>query len=242
MTPTTHKPIAWEFWPTVISIPLLILVIVLGVWQLERLEWKQGILEKIERNLQDAPSPLPANLEDPAALEYSFVRVSGTYMHDKESQLGARYYDGALGYQLLTPMKLADGRVVLVNRGWVPKGQMEQSLRPETLQEGVEEVDAIIRIPNRRNMFTPENSPADDRWFWVELSALEQKTGLDFEDVVLERVGKRGGGLPIPGTKKVDIRNDHFMYALTWFGLAIVVVAIYFMYHVNKRNEESENK
>lgn len=238
--PSTNPPIRWEFWPSVITLPVLVLVIVLGVWQLERLEWKQSILRKIEQNLHEAAQPLPAEIADPDALEYSFVSAEGTYLHDKELLLGAQYYSGILGYKLLTPLQLTDGRMVLVNRGWVPKEQREQDTRAETLAEGVQTVEGIVRMPNRRNIFTPENDPTGSGWFWIDQSAIEGVTGVSLMPIVLERVSEGGEGLPIPAKKAIELRNDHFMYAITWFAMAIIVVVIYFTYHLSKRKKVSE--
>ncbi|HXU58129.1 MAG TPA: SURF1 family protein, partial [Verrucomicrobiae bacterium] len=94
------------FWPTVFTIPAVLLMLGLGVWQLERLQWKTAIIAERTQRTSAAPIPLPGPEADVAGLEYDRVQVQGTYLHDKEIYLGARSLNGNAGYHLVTPFRL----------------------------------------------------------------------------------------------------------------------------------------
>ena len=107
-------------WPTLITIPALAILLALGTWQLQRLEWKTALIAEREAALQAPPVALP---DDPAALrqmDFRRIRVSGEFLHGRSLLLSARSYQGRPGSHLLTPLRLETGRVLMVNRGWIP--------------------------------------------------------------------------------------------------------------------------
>ncbi len=222
-----------QFWPTMITIPCLFLVIGLGVWQVQRLEWKTSMIEQIDARLQaeavdirSIADSLPANL-------FALVQLQGEWLHDKEVILAGRYYRNKLGHHVLTPLRLESGELVVVNRGWVPKDQKSQESRPESLTSGVVSLEGIVQPMNQRNMFTPENNPAKGEWYWVERAALEAYVGSPLLDGYVEqvRLPDSGVSLPIAADKDVEVRNDHLMYAITWFAIACSMMVIYVVYH-----------
>src|SRR5690349_8723436 len=101
-------------WPTVFSLPVLVLCLGLSTWQMERREWKLGILDRIARNQAAAPVSLDELVKgDPLAHEYGRARISGTFLHDEEFHLAARSMKNVVGMQVVTPVKTDDGRLVL---------------------------------------------------------------------------------------------------------------------------------
>ena len=98
------------FWPTLISLPIFVFTLGLGVWQMERREWKRDILDRIAVNQAVAPMPLDELLKgDPLRREYGRATVSGTFLHDKEFPLGARSRKNEVGLQIVTPLRTDDG-------------------------------------------------------------------------------------------------------------------------------------
>src|ERR1051326_8167134 len=113
----TFRP---TFWPTVFTVPAVLLMLGLGVWQIGRLQWKEGLIaERTERTTAPA-IPLPEDGANLANAEYRHVSLTGEFLHDKEMFLGARSLNGNPGYHLVTPFRLPNNRVVLVDRGWIP--------------------------------------------------------------------------------------------------------------------------
>jgi len=219
-------------------------LLALGGWQLQRLQWKQQLMAQYEAGLGQAPVPLGEFSTE--ALEDSVYRrmvVEGEFLHDKEVHLGGRRWHGKTGYQVLTPLQIADGRMFLVNRGWIPFEVKDTALRPETIaQHRAEGLNVVIRKPKPANFLMPQNHPEKNFWFYVETSALAEYTGLALEPVVLEAYSDAAPDLqnfPIPSAGERVFRNDHLGYAITWLSLAIAAMVMFYLRAIRPRNAAS---
>jgi len=101
----------WRFrptlWPTLFTLPALVVLLGLGTWQVDRLYWKRDLIEtRVSRS--SAPAiQAPDRIDDFAAMAFRKVRVAGVFLHDKEMYLGARTMRGNVGYQVVTPLRRA---------------------------------------------------------------------------------------------------------------------------------------
>ena len=218
---------------TVIALPAFAVLIGLGAWQLERLAWKTEIIAFREARLAAPAIPLPADLADGgealAALEYRRVGVAGVLLHEREIYLAASRR-GSVGFDVITPLRRADGGVVLVDRGWTPAAGRDPARRPQGQVEGQVAVEGVVRLTGGRGWFTPDNDPARNYWFWLDLPAMTQFAGVDAPLlVVVAGPAPNPGGLPIGKETRVELRNDHLQYAITWYALALVLAVIYFL-------------
>ncbi|KAJ2964252.1 hypothetical protein NQZ79_g884 [Umbelopsis isabellina] len=198
----------------------------LGTWQVQRLRWKTHLIEDMEERMAKSPIPLPRRVNAQAVkdFEYRRVRVSGVYDHTKEMLLGPRTRgDGNSGYFLITPLRRENGSIVLVKRGWVPTEKKEQNARPESLDEGVQEIEGLLRGAEMKNSFTPDNEIEKNQWFWVDVDTMSELTGA--EPVVIERVSDKPvsqetelirRGIPVGRSPVVEVRNNHLQYIITW--------------------------
>src|SRR5260370_30779907 len=93
-------------WPTLISLPIFVVSLGLGIWQMERREWKHDILDRIAANQAAPPITFDELLRgDQLRFEYGRVKVAGTFLHDKEFYLAARSLKNTVGLQAVTPLK-----------------------------------------------------------------------------------------------------------------------------------------
>jgi surfeit locus 1 family protein len=232
--------------PTLVTIPALLLVACLGIWQVQRLMWKEALIAQIEASLSSQPQTLDDALAelkttDPKNLPFVHVMLEGEYQHQAEQHMAARYHKGSLGYHLYTPLDTKDAVWVLVNRGWIPKEQKNAESRPDTHASGAVKLRGVIRHPSRRGLFSPDNHAEDNMWFWEDLSAMqagwpEEQKKLPYVVDVLEVQTPTTNQdakttLPIPATAKLTLRNDHLAYAITWFSMFIAILVIYILYH-----------
>jgi surfeit locus 1 family protein len=224
-------------WPTLMSLPILVVSLGLGVWQLERREWKRELLHRIEVNQAAQPITLDELLRgDPLSHEYGRVRLSGSFLHDKEFYLAARSLKNKVGLQVVTPLRSADGTIVLFDRGWVPQEQKEAARRAEGQLKGPVELIGIVRRTQEQRQFAPENVPERNVWFHVDVPLMRKLAGgrpdTRLDSFFLEADGTANpGGLPVGGQTRLDIPNDHLQYAITWFGIALALVGVYLAYH-----------
>ncbi|HEX7200972.1 MAG TPA: SURF1 family protein, partial [Dongiaceae bacterium] len=181
-----------------------------------------------------------------ADLEYHRVLVQGEFLHDKEIFLGARSLNGNAGYHLVTPFRLGDGRVLFVDRGWIPLSRKASATRAAGEVQGRQTLDAVIRLKGTQAWMVPDNRPDLDFFFWADLPAMAKLMSLPAAETrfFLEAgPAKNPGGLPIGGQTRIDLPNDHLQYAITWFSLAGALLVIYFLYHRRPpQNPPAESK
>src|SRR5262245_31459370 len=226
-------------WPTLISVPVFIVLVGLCVWQVQRLHWKQELIAEREQRVAAEPIALPAEGVDPATVEYRRVRLEGAFRHDKELFLGARSLNGNVGYQVLTPFELADGGAVLVDRGWVPVERKAPERRAEGQLAGPLTLDGIVRLAPGQAWMQPDNEPGQNMWFFVDLPAMAAASGVTFRTDLYVDAGpaENPGRYPVGGQTRIELPNDHLQYAITWGLLAAALAVIYVLYHLKLERE-----
>ena len=210
----------------------------LGFWQLDRLEWKTALLAKIEANMAMAPIPLEelAELEEN---EFRRVCASGEFLHEKELFLFSINLTGAGGYQVYTPLITAGGKAVIVNRGWVPNPRKDPATRLEGQLPGVLKVCGVLRLESKKRRFAPENDPAKGAWFYRDGGAMGRAAGLEGPVLAFIDADETAnpGGYPIGGQTRVNIPNNHLGYAITWFGLALALTGVFAAFVISQRKK-----
>ena len=190
----------------------------LGVWQVERLQWKLDLIERVETRLAQ-PAVLPPVTLDPEQFEYRRVRVSGTLLHDRETLVDALTERGA-GDWVMTPLR-TDRGLVLINRGFVPEGRAAAASRPV----GQVQVQGLVRLSEPEGRFLRANRPAEDRWYSRDVAAIAKARALGpVAPYFIDAGASPTDSLPIGGMTVVRFRNTHLIYALTWFGLCALSI------------------
>jgi len=224
-----------QLWPSVFAITIVLLCLALGVWQLQRLAWKRDLIARRAEAVAAAPVPMPQTLDEARALEYHPVIDRGTFLHDKEIFLGATSEAGRNGYHVLTPLREPTGRIVFVNRGFIPAELRDRAKRDEGEIAGTVRVTGLLRLPpvGKPAWFIPANRPDLNYWLWVDLPAMAAADGLaDTTPFYIDAdASPNPGGWPKGGVTRLDLPNDHLQYAITWFALAIAMGVIYVAYH-----------
>ena len=212
----------------------LAILISLGTWQVERLHWKEGLIADIAARQAAAPVPL-ADIEAMAAtggdIEYRRVTATGRYINNKERHFFATWR-GQTGFYVYTPLELADGRVLFVNRGFVPYENKEPEMRMQGQLTDEQTVTGLARekLPGKPSWVVPDNDVAKNIFYWKDLDVMAESVGLEKARVIPFFVDADStpnpAGLPIGGVTQVDLPNDHLQYAFTWYGLAAVLIAV----------------
>lgn len=231
-------------WPTVFAVPVLVVLVGLGNWQTERLYWKQDLIEKVKDRTAQTPTPLPALDEWTAMIpeqsEYQPFSVTGRFDHANEfhvftslSQPKGRFKGP--GYWVLTPLLLDEGGVVVINRGYVPVAYKEASSRAPGQIAGTVEVSGLYRKPETQEMFVPDNNTENNIWYFRDVSGMARQMARDnVAPFVLDELANDvPGGLPQAGETRLEFKNTHLQYAVTWYGLALCLIGVYFAYHIS---------
>lgn len=223
--------------PLILSLGGFLLMMSLGGWQLQRLAWKENLLAEIQTARDSKPlDVLPQ--EGLESLSFHTVKLIGTFLHEKSFHVAARYYKSKLGYHIFTPFMLEDGRIVVVNRGWVPVKQKELSTRPDSEPKGEQELVGMIRVGSDRSRFTPPNQPDKNIWFGRDVDQMAAQSGLTLLPITIDIMAEENpdGHLPIASGGQISLRNDHLQYAITWFLVGLGIAVIFIVYHRPKKS------
>ena len=218
---------------TLLCLPMFVLLVGLGVWQLERLQWKLGLIAEMTRNMAAPPITLDLALALGDRAQYRPVAIAGQFENSREVYVFATGPNGAPVYHVLTPLVLSGGREMLVDRGIVPMNLRDPALRPGSEPAGTVHVVGIWRTPDKPGPFTPAPDLKHRVWFARDLSGIAQaeKLTLAAPAILEAKASASGASWPRGGQTRVDLPNDHLQYAGTWFLLASALIVIYFVYH-----------
>ena len=224
-----------KIWQILIAAILGVALLVgLGVWQLQRLAWKEALLAERDSRLNSAPVTLDQALKEfdaDRSVEFLKVEANGTFQYKAEAFV-LTTEGGVPGFQVVTPLQSTDGIVVLVDRGFIPEPLKDPAKRPQSQPPGEVKVSGILRRHTaRRGPFTPDNDPGANIWYWWDVPAMLAYASVAPDARVAPFVlhvlaGEAGKTLPAPVAVDESLTNNHLQYALTWFALAAILIAM----------------
>ncbi len=236
--------------PGLVAFAAFVALIALGRWQLERRISKEVQIATLTDRLAAPPQPLPPParrlvFEPPSE---AFVRFSMRVQFLPGTE--ARVYSGGTalrddikgpGYFAFAPARLDDGSTVVINRGHVDNPNPDASLKPIALPETPLDIVGALRWPEQAGWFVAPYSERQDLWFARDHRAMAARYGWGEVApfyVEMESPAPRGG-VPRPARLAVNLRNDHFNYAMTWFGLAVVLAIAFGFWTRSRRRDAS---
>jgi len=232
--------------PGTVALAALVVLLGLGTWQLERKAWKEALIMTLDRRLNEAPIALPPPTEwtgmTPENSEFTRVRLhvefpkaGGALVYTSGSTI--RDAVKGAGYFVFSPARLPNGQQVVVNRGFVPN-------RSYPVAAGAADIVGALRWPEAGSAFVSDHDAAGDVWMVRAPAAMAQRKGWGAVApfYIEQEAPEPPGGLPHPAPLKVHLRNDHLQYAVTWYGLAAVLVVMFAIWAARRRHEEADGK
>jgi surfeit locus 1 family protein len=213
--------------PGISTLIMLALLIGLGIWQIQRLHWKLGILDQIDRAEALPATPLPQDPQD-----FTKVKIEGHLRDDLAALYGAEGRDTRdgpqMGGQLIVPLERPGQDTVLVDRGWIPAVRLGQIHGPD----GAITVEGYVRAADHPHMFSATDNPAKRLFYTLDPQTIGAALGLaDVAPFTLVEMGKTpDAGYPDPARTLPRPPNNHLTYAITWFGLAATLLVIFVIY------------
>ena len=197
----------------------------LGTWQLYRLQWKQDLITQIDKGLKSSPIEYSKKINN----NYQRVKLTGKYIINTQIYLYSLNDRGKPGFDVITPFETDNNENVLINRGWIEK-DLKNNL-PKISSSSV--IVGMLRLPNRKNFFTPENDLKENIWFHLNLNDIEEITGKKYDNYIIYLEDK---SIDIPQPKKItiDLPNNHLKYAITWYAISISII-FYYLYFRQKK-------
>lgn len=241
----THSALRTWALPGALVLVGVAVLIGLGTWQIERKSWKEGLIAAMTERLARPPVPLPppAEWDRLTADKDEFRRVvfAAAFLHDRETYVysagsALRADVSGPGYWVFTPARLRDGRLLIVDRGFVAEGRQDPKTRPQGQVSDEVRIVGALRWPEEPGWFAPEPDPAKNLWFRRDPAGMAQAKGLGpiAPFYVAQEAPIPPGGLPKPGPLTVNLRNPHLQYALTWYGLAVVLIVVFMSWVISR--------
>jgi surfeit locus 1 family protein len=224
----------------VAALLLAVLFASLGTWQVIRLQWKLDLIARVDARVHADPVAAPpaarwASLTK-ASDEYRRVRLAGHYLYQFTTPVQALSELGA-GFWLLTPLCTEQGQIVFVNRGFIPSADNKPGTyaarragaNPCASEGERVEVTGLLRISEPGGGFLRENDPAGNRWYSRDVALIAQARGLAnvapyFVDAGKDQDPRGAPERAVGGLTVIAFPNNHLVYALTWYALALMVL------------------
>jgi surfeit locus 1 family protein len=202
----------------------------LGVWQLERRVWKLDLINRVEQRVHAAPVAAPGPAAWPSinaeADAYRRVVVSGRFLNDRETLVEAVTERGG-GFWVVTPFKADAGFTVLINRGFVPPERRDPATRSAGEISRRTTVTGLMRMTEPKGAFLRKNDAGANRWYSRDVAAIAKASSiLNVAPYFIDADAMPNpGDLPVGGLTVISFYNNHLVYALTWFALALMLIA-----------------
>tara|TARA_R110000787_G_scaffold33448_2_gene87408 strand:- start:1185 stop:1859 length:675 start_codon:yes stop_codon:yes gene_type:complete len=208
------------------------ILVSLGIWQVQRLAWKQGVIADINARIVAAPVALPDN-PDPATDAYLPVSATGI-LGTQVLRVLVSQKDVGPGYRIISALNTPDA-TVMVDRGFMPVGSGREGALPDPVT-----LTGNLQWPNETDKFTPAPDMANNIWFARDVDAMAAALGAKPILIVARNVAFEDGDVtPFP-VDTARIPNDHLQYAITWFSLALIWLAMS-VYFLRRRAPKSES-
>jgi len=236
--------------PTVATIAAVLIFVVAGHWQQRRMHEKESLRARYDAAAALSPLALaelpPA--ADWAALRYREVTAAGEFDARRQILLDNRVRDGRAGYDVITPLVQADGRTVLVDRGWVAQGATRAELPPVAPPAGRVTVRGRIALPATNPFQSTKDLANGPVWQRVDPARFAAATGMTVLPVLVE-----ASEASTPGSNDGLVRDHaapdfgvekHAIYMVQWYAFAALAIVLWAIFHLRgsrpRRDERSE--
>ena len=211
---------------TLVSIIISLICFSLSIWQVKRLEWKKNLISNIEKAYNSDSININVLSGDLRNFKFKNVYLEGTFINEKSMFLGPRVNKDQVGYHLITPFLLKDGRYILTNRGWLKEIIKIREPNKEYLIKG------ILKESDIKNIFTPKNNMEKNLWFYISTKQMSEFSEIKLVDnIFVDLIGSNPNDkLTIINSSIPKIVNNHLQYAITWAILGLLFLVMNYIY------------
>jgi surfeit locus 1 family protein len=241
--------------PALCVLAALATLLALGDWQLRRLAWKEDLIARVVERpagpVRDLPPAANWPALDIAEGEYRPYRLTGRFLHEKEALVFTSLPDprgkfGGPGYWIVTPFALPGGGTVLINRGFAPQGRHLPADRGESFRSADATVTGLMRPGEGRHVFLPNDRPEENVFFARDIAAVAaaKQVPAPVAPFTIDLIAAEtpAGGLPQAGETRMAFSNNHLQYAVTWYGLAAALLAVFVAFVAQRRRTGSDGR
>ena len=237
---TWYKPSWFILLTTIIGISIFSS---LGIWQLQRAEYKKQILLENERRKNSAPINLTLPIDDPTTLRYQRVSIQGHFISSKQFVLDNQMHQHRVGYNILTPFLLeASNTIVIIDRGWVPMGADRNNLPSVSIDEEPRSIIGTVYVPFGKPFHLGGLDDGQDSWprliQYLDFIVMGERLEQNILPLLVRMEPNQSGGYITEWPVFAFTPNRHLGYAVQWFSLAITVFIIFLYFHMKTHNQK----
>ena len=198
-------------------------VLLLGTWQVFRLNLKNNLISTLENNLKKNSIIFNEGIDK----EYTKVLLK---KKDLKSKIFLYHLNkGEIGFKVIVPYQVNSSLVVLVDKGWIRKDKINL-IKNTLLNEDV--IEGYTKKIREKNLFTPNNNIKEDFLYSVQTDSLKKSLNKNIYPLLIIQTSKTNKDI-VPNDYAIRLPNNHLQYAITWYGLALVTI-IFFLYYRKK--------
>ncbi len=229
--------------PSMVTLALLYLMISLGLWQLDRADYKANLQSLIESKQDAAPIALSDTAENEDDWLYQPVYVSGEFDDQHQLLLDNQVSNMQAGYSVFTPLKLSGDLAILVNRGWLPVGASRSELPDVAVSALMQKINGLMAKPPSKGLVLSGYANSYEKWpvvlQYIDVAEIQKQLKYKLMPmVIIMNVAEQTALKPLP--VKINMRSEkHTGYAFQWFGLSLALFIIYIVVNTKKLKEIS---
>lgn len=219
------------FKPIFLSLLLIITTFYLGIWQLQRLEWKNNLISNFD-SLKDSN---PVEISNIKIKEFVKIKIHGSINRNKKIFFPAKTYNGNVGLRIATEFTADDGKIYLLDEGWFPNLKYEYFKKNNDIFN--EDVIGYIRYPRKPKIFTPENNLEANEWYTYDLKLIGKFLSSPINQVFfIKKMTSNKENFLYSSSHEYQFRNNHLQYAITWFCMSLAFFVMFIVY-LKKNNK-----
>lgn len=227
-----HKKLQLLIKPVFISIVLILTTFSLGVWQLQRLNWKNSLIE----NFKELKTSDAIELSVVAKREFIKIKSKGIINRNNKIFFPAKTYKGQVGIRLASEFISENGTIYLIDEGWFNNSDFEYFKRNNDIHEV--NITGYIRLPRKPNFFTPKNDLIHNEWYTYNLEEIRNFFSSNLNQTFfIKKLNLNKEDFLIPSSHKHQFRNNHLQYAITWFCMGFAFFIMFLVYLKKDKNE-----
>ena len=197
----------------------------MGVWQLNRLEWKENLIKIFDENSSKKPISFDLSKKN----EFTKIKIKGKISRNYKIFFPAKTLNGKSGYRIGSILTSTDGEKILIDEGWYAKENHSYFLSNTLIY--TKEIIGYIRFPRKAKIFTPKNDLLSNEWYTYNLKEIEKHLGIKInQNYFIKNMSNLNESFLIPSKLSPSFKNNHLQYAITWFTMSFALFVLFLVY------------
>lgn len=220
-----HKIPQSFFKPFFISLILILTTFLLGIWQLQRLSWKDSLINHFD----ELKTSLAIDLSLVERKEFVKIKSKGIINRNNKIFFPAKTYNGNVGLRLASEFISENGDIFLIDEGWFNNSKLEYFKNNNDIFE--ENIVGYLRFPRESKLFTPKNDLDKNEWYTYDLDEISNFFSSSVNQILfIKKLSMNKENFLVPSTHNHQFRNNHLQYAITWFCMSLAFFIMFIFY------------